>query len=1099
MTDIAQLGIEIRTDGAARAERDLDRLDDAGGRVERTFSKTQKAVAAAFAVIASMGTAIHVISEFETSISKLGAVSRATATELQAMRNVARDLGATTEFSAGQAADGLTFLAMAGFSASEAIAAIPATLDLATASGLDLASSADIASNVMSGFGIAAENAAAVADVLAAASSRANTDVYQLGEAMKFVGPVAAALDVSMSDAAAAIGVLSDAGIQGGMAGTSLRRILSSLISPTGEAAKAIADLGLSVDDLNPKTNSLTSIVNRLADAGLDAGQAMTIAGERGGPALLALTAQASNLNVLTDSLTNVGGEAARMANTMRDNLGGDIETLKSTVSGLILSLGDAGLTAILRGVIQVATTVISVFTHVTNIVGGLIGAVVGVGRELLGFGATAVQTQQAIDNISLAIGDEVRALGVLSGVLRPGTQLSRDAATAKLQETQAIYAKIEAARQEALQETMRSEAYRQSQQEIDRVRQELERIVRFQQDAADDPNSMLNQMPEAAQRAKEQIAGIQDALVAAVERQNALVAAAAPLGNEFSNAKAHIDLLQKALTTTDGEVVTLGGNVDNAITLTDRLSLAANGVSFSGAAAEAQNLAEWLGISVSRALALANTTPAMADEDAAMAVGVVPDGAQREANRRAVANINRLIAAQNTSTPSGRPSGGSSRSASAARAAREATEELTEAEKAAKKYAETMDGIVVEGIESFEAAVKEGLNGSFDSFKDFGKAVKETLKNTLIELAYMAAKNKIMIGLGLGGGGGLASVANAATGGIVGGGGGILGAISGAGGLAGLGSAFMGGMSFLGSGIASGFAAGGIGGAISGGVSALGTALSGATLGIGGAAAALGAAVPVIGAVYAIGKIFGIFGKKKKKPIIKSEDFNRIIKGLSITGQTLTKTGSAATDLTARMKGLHKVIGGSRATKAEQWHAKDLMKLAGGSKKFLEKSEGFFDLFYSGTEKLKMAQDAVAASFEKINMAVPQSKKEFRSLLEGLDLTTAAGRKAYVAMLDIAPIFAEIAGQASQTSQAIAALVGNQGVFTSLQEAVFAASSTGYTTSLSDEKELLRQQNALLSEIVRATREGDINTARILSSQLSETQRQTLNPETES
>jgi len=157
---------------------------------------------------------------------------------------------------------------------------------------MGLGNAADISSNIMSAFGIAATDAASVADVLAAASSRANTGCRAARHRHAFVGPVASALEIEMSDAAAAIGVLSDAGIQGSSAGTGLRRVLSSLANPTGEAKTALEGLGLELERLNPQTNDITEIVQRLSNAGLSAADALTIFGDRGGPAILALTSQ---------------------------------------------------------------------------------------------------------------------------------------------------------------------------------------------------------------------------------------------------------------------------------------------------------------------------------------------------------------------------------------------------------------------------------------------------------------------------------------------------------------------------------------------------------------------------------------------------------------------------------------------------------------------------------------------------------------------------------------------------------------------------------------------------------------------------------------
>lgn len=296
------------------------------------------------------------ISQFETSMSRVSAISKASAKDLEALRKVAKDLGKTTEFSASQAADGLGFFAMAGFSAKEAMAALPATLDLATASGMGLAQAADIASNVLSGFGKAANEAGTVADVLAAASSAANTDVYQLGSAMSTVAPISAALGISLEDTAAAIGVMSDAGIQGERAGTALRGVLSSLAGPTKQAVDALANYGLTAKDVNPETNSLADVMARLKGAGLGTADAMKIFGREAASGALVLINSNDRLREFGAELENVGGAAGNMAKIMRDNLGGDINGLVSSISGLILSLGDAGLTEVMRGVVQAAT-----------------------------------------------------------------------------------------------------------------------------------------------------------------------------------------------------------------------------------------------------------------------------------------------------------------------------------------------------------------------------------------------------------------------------------------------------------------------------------------------------------------------------------------------------------------------------------------------------------------------------------------------------------------------------------------------------------------------------------------------------------------------
>lgn len=387
------------TSGAAQVNRALqgvegraDRLDNRVRSLAGNLGRMLGGAAAAF----SFGAVVNEIANFEQSMSRVQAITRATDAEMAQLRSTARELGATTEFSAAQAAEGLTFLGMAGFSAAESIEAIPAVLDLATAASMDLGRAADISSNIMSAFGVAADQATSVTDLLAAASSRANTDVNQLGDAMKYVGPIAQALGVSMNDTAAAIGVLSDAGIQGGQAGRNLRNIMSSLVNPTTGAQRALDRLGVSLADVNPETNDLTTIIRRLRDAGLDTASAMEIFGSMTGSSILALTESVDTLDELTEALSDVEGEAARMAETMRDNLRGDIDSLKSAVSGLILSMGDSGLNAVLRLLVTTITEVVRAFAWVIDMIGM-------VAMEFLGLGAIIDFLRENIDKAQFA------------------------------------------------------------------------------------------------------------------------------------------------------------------------------------------------------------------------------------------------------------------------------------------------------------------------------------------------------------------------------------------------------------------------------------------------------------------------------------------------------------------------------------------------------------------------------------------------------------------------------------------------------------------------------------------------------------------------
>lgn len=299
------------------------------------------------------------ISEFEQSMANVRAVTQATDIQMVDLTKKARELGATTKYSAAQAASGMEFLGRAGFKTSQIIGAMPATLNLAAAANLDLGRSADIVSNIMSAFNIRAEETVRIADALASISSKANTDVSMMGDAFKYAGPVARALGYSVEDASAAIGILSNAGLQGSMAGTGLRTILSELAAPAAKTIKLLKEYGISVSDVNPRTNDLVTIFQKLKKPLQDAGFALEVFGDRGGPASLALGSMVEELEDLTKVVNSSEGTASRMASIMNNTLSGSVLNLKSAIEELVHSTGDAGLGSGLRTLTDQATNTV--------------------------------------------------------------------------------------------------------------------------------------------------------------------------------------------------------------------------------------------------------------------------------------------------------------------------------------------------------------------------------------------------------------------------------------------------------------------------------------------------------------------------------------------------------------------------------------------------------------------------------------------------------------------------------------------------------------------------------------------------------------------
>jgi TP901 family phage tail tape measure protein len=384
-------GAESRTTASAnRMAQDWKKIGEAAETLGKNLSVFVTAPLVAFGA-----TAIKTAGDFEAAMNRVAGITRATGVEFQQLENLAKELGATTQFSASQAADAMGFLAMAGFDTNQIISALPGTLELAAAGNLDLARAADIASNVLSGYGMEAEEVGRVNDVLALASISANTNVEQLGNAFKFVAPVASAMGVSIEESAAAIGIMSDAGIQGEMAGTALRNILAEL-------AKESDTLGVSVYDTNGVMLPLADILAQLESRGFTTAESMGEFGMRAGPALQALLSRGSGaLRDLTTNLEGAGGTAARLAATNMEGFNGAVLNLRSAVEGLQIAIAQSGLLDFfqslverLTGVIRQLSTLDPAVLRVITVVSGLAAAV---GPLLFVFGRLLVEIPRMV------------------------------------------------------------------------------------------------------------------------------------------------------------------------------------------------------------------------------------------------------------------------------------------------------------------------------------------------------------------------------------------------------------------------------------------------------------------------------------------------------------------------------------------------------------------------------------------------------------------------------------------------------------------------------------------------------------------------------
>ena len=336
---MANLGImtaELRADTShfnKSMERAQGRLKQTGASMRKAGSKMTMAVTAPLAAIGGLG--LNVAMNFESAMNQVSAVSGATGRDLENLEGIARELGAKTKFSATEAAEGMNFLSMAGFSVKQTMSALPATLDLAAAANMRLGEGADIVSNVMQGFGRKAGRTRETVDLLTKTFTSSNTNLKQLGDAMSYVAPVAKGFGQSMESTAAAVGLLSNAGIQGTRAGTGLRRVLSILAKKSGE-------LGVEVYNASGDMRPFVEILEDIEKQGLSSAEIMDLFGMRGGPVMQTLLARGSKaLQDFTGDLSNAGGTAKEVAETQMKGMKGALTELKAAASEVAISFSE--------------------------------------------------------------------------------------------------------------------------------------------------------------------------------------------------------------------------------------------------------------------------------------------------------------------------------------------------------------------------------------------------------------------------------------------------------------------------------------------------------------------------------------------------------------------------------------------------------------------------------------------------------------------------------------------------------------------------------------------------------------------------------------
>ena len=336
-------------DGSIKIDTKIDTSGFKSG-IDKIKSIAQAGVSAVTTTLAGITAALGagataaatVGSSFEAAMSKVSAISGATGDSLQSLTDKAKEMGAKTKFSASESASALQYMAMAGWDTESMLNGIDGIMNLAAADGLDLATTSDIVTDALTAFNLKASDSTHFADVLAKASSSANTNVSMLGESFKYVAPLAGTMGYSVEDVSLALGLMANASVKGSMAGTSLKTALSNLASPTEDMANVMTQYGISISDAEGNALPLIDVMKQLREkfSGLSeteqAATASTLFGKEAMSGMLAIiNASDSDFDNLTQNINNADGAAKTMADTMQDNLQGQITILKSGLEGL--------------------------------------------------------------------------------------------------------------------------------------------------------------------------------------------------------------------------------------------------------------------------------------------------------------------------------------------------------------------------------------------------------------------------------------------------------------------------------------------------------------------------------------------------------------------------------------------------------------------------------------------------------------------------------------------------------------------------------------------------------------------------------------------
>lgn len=482
------------------ARDELGKMSGSGQQVNEEFGRIQAAGATIFTVVSgAIAVAAATAADFEKQMSRVKAISGATEGEFKSLKEEALRLGATTSKSASEVAKGMEDMAAMGFNVNEIMAAMPGVISAAEAAGSDLATTSGIVAAALNAFQLEASEASRIADVLAMTANVSAAGVEDMGYAFKYAAPIANSLGISIEEVAAAVGIMTNAGLEGSQAGTSLRQILISLNNPAAEQEKIMKKLGFSMRDANGESKSLSDIIRDLTkatDGMTEAEKLATVAKLVGSEAasgmVSILEGGVNQLDEFTEALRNSEGAAKDAADVMMDNYSGSFEEFQGALETLGIKVGDSFL-PIFRDAVDAAGELVNKFSEID-------GSSIMVTGSFIAISAAVATTLATVGKLSLAllaftatpVGAAIVGVSLLAGAIGAAMISQRDATEVSLEHANALIEE-----QKSLEGTITR--YDQLKDKMKLSSDELNRFV--------DLNSLMNQTanPEVLTRLKDE------------------------------------------------------------------------------------------------------------------------------------------------------------------------------------------------------------------------------------------------------------------------------------------------------------------------------------------------------------------------------------------------------------------------------------------------------------------------------------------------------------------------------------------------------------------------------------------------------------------